>query len=72
MWREGKQHGVETSWDENGEKKKETYYLRSQEYGSIVWDEEGNVTKAKFRTPTQPRTPTINPPAKLKNHNKKK
>ncbi len=72
MWKEGKQHGVETSWYENGEREEEIYYIAGKVYARIGWDEEGNVTKAKFRTPAQPRTPTINPPAKLKNHNKKK
>ncbi len=53
MWRDGKQHGVETDWFENGQKNYETYYFLGKKSAWIEWDEKGDVAKVTSRTPAQ-------------------
>ncbi len=57
-WRRGKKHGIITWWHRNGKKEKEIYYHCDDEYITIHYDEEGNLTETNFQEPPLPRPPT--------------
>ena len=41
-FKDGKQDGLETWWDENGQKQEEGTYKGGKEISSKCWDEDGN------------------------------
>ncbi len=58
-------HGMTARWWDNGAKQSEIYYLRSEKYARIDWDDEGNVIESDF----PPHPSIINPAVKSKkNH----
>ncbi len=57
MWRDGEWYGLTTKWHENGVKTMEYDRSVHMDYSSIKWDEEGNVTEAKFASTLTTKTP---------------
>ncbi len=49
MRRDGAKHGVDTIWDERGQKEYEVYYVHGKEYAKIIRNREGAVTSVKSR-----------------------